>query len=92
MIIHSKPGSEVVQISVPTRFHPLSHSVSRWFFVTIKHSISIVFGTCQVAVSEINYTDEISQCHQEILASGLSPPQREGSAIFFWTQKLWASD
>ena len=51
----------------------------------------LCFGTCQVAVSEINDTDEISQCHQEILASSLSPPQREGSVIFFWTQKLWAS-
>ena len=28
---------------------------------------------------------------QKILASGLPSPQREGSAIFFWTQKLWAS-
>ena len=55
----------------------------RWLFVTIKHSISIVFGMCQVAVSEINYTDEISQCHQEILASGLSPPQREAFLLCY---------
>ena len=41
----------------------------------------------QMTVFEVNYTDEISKCDKEILASGLPSPQRKGSAIFFLDPK-----
>ena len=58
-------------------------------FVTIKYCISTLFGVGQVAVTEVNNTDEVPECDKEILASCVSPFERKGPLLFLWTNEPW---